>query len=176
MAACHKPKMKENIMLKSILTPALIALSFAGAANAAQPSNDAQLAASAGVAVGQYSASELQLIIEARKDNDASALSYYLSGVNRADHGAGDTSGQMAKLAGVQSGSLTAADLTNLNEARKDNDLNQAAFILSGVGHNAPAAADVVTPGKAQLAAALGLDPAAHTLSQLAALTALAND
>ncbi len=176
MAACHKPKMKENIMLKSILTPALIALSLAGAAHAAQPSNDAQLAASAGVAVGQYSVSELQLIIEARKENDASALSYYLSGVNRADRGNGDSSGQLAKLAGVQSGSLTAAELTNLNEARNENDADQVAFILSGKGREAPAAADVVTPGKAQLAAALGLDPAAYTLSQLAALTALAND
>ena len=42
--------MKENTMFKSILTPALIALSLAGVANAGEVSTDAQLAASAGVA------------------------------------------------------------------------------------------------------------------------------
>lgn len=163
-------------MLKSILTPALIALSLAGAANAAQPSNDAQLAAAAGVAAGQYSASELQLIINARNDNDPAALSYYLSGSNRADKGAGDSSGQLAKLAGVQPGSLSAADLVNLKQARKENDAEQVAYIISGVAHAAPVAADVVTPGKAQLAALVGVNPAAYTLSQLTELVELAND
>ena len=64
--------MKDDEMLKSILTPALIALSFAasGAAYAASPTADAQLAASAGVAAGQYTAAELQSIITARRDND----------------------------------------------------------------------------------------------------------
>ena len=36
-------------MFKYIVTPALIALTLAGAANAASPSSDAQLAAAAGV-------------------------------------------------------------------------------------------------------------------------------
>lgn len=164
-------------MLKSILTPALIALTFAGgAAFAAQPSNDAQLAASAGVAVGQYSASELQLIINARKDNDQSALNYYLSGANRTETGAGDSAGQLAKLAGVQPGNYSASELTNLIDARKNNDYEQVVFITSGVNRSAPAAAEVVTPGEAQLAAVLGVDPAQYTLAQLTALTAAAND
>ena len=68
-------------MLKSILTPALIALTLAGsgAAFAAQPTSDAQLAASAGVAAGQYTAAELQAIIDARRDNDTSALNFPVS-------------------------------------------------------------------------------------------------
>lgn len=165
-------------MLKSILTPALIALTLAGAgtAFAASPSSDAQLAALAGVTVGQYSAAELQSIIDARRDNDTSALNYYLSGANRNGDVQGDTSGQLANLAGVAAGTYSASELALIIEARKDNDADRAAFILSGKNRTVSAEAAAVTPGEAQIASALGLDPAAYTLSELTRLWAAAND
>ena len=163
-------------MLKSILTPALIALTLSSAAFAAQPSSDAQLASSAGVAAGQYSASELQNIIEARKANDQETLNYFLSGANRADRGAGDSAGQLANLAGVQPGTYSASELALIIEARKENDRDRVGYILSGANRTAPAAAEVVTPGETQLAAALGVDAADYTLAQLIALTAADND
>ena len=165
-------------MLKSILTPALIALTLAGsgAAFAASPSSDAQLAASAGVSVGEYTAAELQSIIDARRDNNLSALNYYLSGANRSDNAQGDASGQLANLAGVAPGTYSASELALIIEARKNNDAEQAAFILSGNNRNTAADAAAVTPGEAQIAAALGLDPAQYTLSELTQLWAAAND
>ena len=60
--------------------------------------------------------------------------------------------------------------------ARQENDRDRVAYVLSGANRATPAAADVVTPGEAQLAGALGLDPAQYTLAQLTALTAAAND
>ena len=165
-------------MLKSILTPALIALTLAGAgtAFAATPSSDAQLAALAGVAAGQYSSAELQSIIDARRDNDTSALNFYLSGTNRTSTATGDAAGQLANLAGVAPGTYSASELALIIEARKDNDTDTAAYILSGKNRGVAADAAAVTPGEAQIAAALGLDPAAYTLSDLTRLWAAAND
>lgn len=166
-------------MLKSILTPALIALSLSGAAFAGNntTSNDAQLARSAGVAPGAYSASELVNIIDARNDNDQIRLNYYLSGANRTSASVqGDSSNQLARIVGVQPGAYSAAELTQVIEARKDNDREGVNFILSGSNRATPAAADFVSPGKVQLAAVLGLDPSQYTLAQLAQLTADAND
>lgn len=172
-----QPK-KETNMLKSILTPALIALTLAGsgAAFAASPSADAQLAASAGVAAGQYTPAELQAIIDARRDNDTSALNYYLSGSNRTAPAQTDAAGQLANLAGVAPGTYSASELALIIEARKDNDAEQAAFILSGKNRAASAEASAVTPGEAQIAASLGLDPAQYTLAELTRLWAAAND
>lgn len=170
--------MKEMQMLKSILTPALIALTLAGsgAAFAAQPTSDAQLAASAGVAAGQYTAAELQAIIDARRDNDTSALNYYLSGANRSGAAQSDASGQLANLAGVAPGTYSASELALIIEARKDNDAARVAYILSNTNRSTAAEAAAVTPGEAQIAAALGLDPAQYTLSELTRLWAAAND
>jgi hypothetical protein len=161
-------------MLKSIVTPALIAMTFAGAAFAGSSvSNDAQLALSAGVQPGTYSQAELQNIITARNNNDMSALNFYLSGANRsAETATTDSSGQLAKLAGVAPGTYSASELALIIEARKENDRDRTAFVLSGTNRTTAAAAEVVTPGEAQLAAALGVDPAQYTLAELAALNA----
>ncbi len=165
-------------MLKSILTPALIALTLAGsgAAFAASPTSDAQLAASAGVAAGQYTAAELNAIIDARRDNDLSALNYYLSGTNRSDGAQGDSSGQLANLAGVAPGTFSSSELALIIEAHKDDDADKAAFILSGKNRTISAEAAAVTPGEAQIASVLGLDPAEYTLAELTRLWAAAND
>lgn len=158
-------------MFKSIITPALIALSLAGAASAGQVSNDAQLAGAAGVAAGQYTAAELQLIINARRDNDNTALNYYLSGTNRAET-TGDSSGQLAKLAGVAPGTYSASELQLIINANRENEPDQAAFIISGTNRKAVDAVGTVTAGKAQFAAELGVNAADYTLAQLVALNA----
>lgn len=164
-------------MFKYIVTPALIALTLAGAASAATPSSDYQLAAAAGVPAGQYTAAELQSIIDARRENDLAKLNFFLSGANRAAAEVqGDSAGQLAKIAGVQPGAYSASELQMIIDARKENDRDRVAYVLSGTNRVAPAAAEVVTPGEAQLAASLGVDPAKYTLAELTALTAVAND
>lgn len=162
-------------MLKSILTPALLSLALTGAAfagsNAATPSTDAQAAYSAGVQPGQYTAAELQAISDARSENDAAKLSYYLSGANRAEATAGATIGsaQLASIAGVQPGHYTVAELQQIIDAKKENDAAKLNFILSGANRGGPVGTADVTPGKAQLAAIAGLDPATHTVAELVA-------
>jgi hypothetical protein len=156
-------------MLKSILTPALIALSLAGVANAGEVSSDAQLAGAAGVAANQYTAAELQNIINARRDNNADAVSFYVSHGDRAEAG-GDAGNQLAKLAGVEAGKYSANDLQRIINARVNNNADEVAAIVTGATRSTTDAVGVVTPGKAQLAASLGLNPADYTLAQLTAL------
>lgn len=163
--------MKETKMFKSIITPALIALSLAGAASAGQVSTDAQLAGAAGVAAGQFTSAELQSIIDARRDNDQTALNYYLSGANRSET-KGDSSGQLAKLVGVTPGAFSASELQMILNAQRNNDPEQAAYVISGTNRKAGDTVGTVTAGKAQIAAGLGLNPADYTLAQLAALEA----
>lgn len=162
-------------MLKSILTPALVALSLAGVANAAEPASNSQLAAYAGVADGQYSAAELQSIITAKADGNTSALNYYLSGANRSSENVNDASGQLAAQAGVESGKYTAAELSLILNSSKEYDRDRVAFIVSGDSRATSAAAENVSAGEAQLASALGVNPADYTLAQLIAMTADAN-
>ena len=111
-------------------------------------------------------------IITARPDNDASSLNYFLSGANRTGNVQGDSSGQLAKLAGVAPGTYSASELALIIEANKDNKPKDRAYILSGTNRTASAEASVVTPGEVQLAAVLGVDPAHYTLAQLIRMTA----
>lgn len=160
---------KRPKMLKSILTPALIALSLASAAHAGEVSTDAQLAGAAGVAAGQYTAAELQNIIEARRDNNQNAVNFYVSHGARAEAN-GDAGDQLAKLAGVEAGKYTPNELQRIINAKVNNNREEVAAVLSGATRSSTDAVGVVTPGKAQLAASLGLNPADYTLAQLTAL------
>jgi hypothetical protein len=139
----------------------------AGAATAqAVPAGDAQLAASAGVAVGAYSNAQMVQLIEARRDNDASRVAFILAHgsveASRADFGA------VSPVAG--SAGLSSADLILLDEARRENDAQAVNFILSGADRSTTSEASVVTPGEAQLAAIVGVDPAQYTLIELVAM------
>jgi hypothetical protein len=156
-------------MLKSILTPALIALSLAGVASAGEVSSDAQLAGAAGVAANQYTAAELQNIINARRDNDQTAVNFYISHADRAE-AHGDAGDQLAKLAGVAPGKYSASELQLIINAQAKNDLDDVSAILSGASRVSVDGTGTVSAGKAQLAAALGLNPADYTLAQLTAL------
>ena len=163
--------MKEFIMLKSILTPALIAVSLTGTAFAGQTSTDTQLASAAGVAAGEYTTAELQNIITARRENDATSEKFYLTHTNR-NEAAGDAAGQLAKLAGVAQDKYSANELQRIITAKVNNDQQTVAFVVSGAGRNTTDTLGSVTAGKAQLAGALGLNPADYTIAQLITLDA----
>lgn len=164
-------------MIRTFTASALIlaALSGAAAAASAQPglnAGDVQLALSAGVEPGQYSRAELISIIDARQDGETNKLNYYLSGAN-SDASVdlnSDGLAQLAASAGVEAGRFTANELQTLVEARADGATNAANFILSGTNRAAPNTAEVVTPGEAQLAAAIGVDAAQYTLAELVAM------
>ena len=113
----------------------------------------------------------MQSIINARLENNQTALNYYLSGANRSEN-KGDSSGQLAKLAGVAPGAYSASELQMILNAQRNNEPEQAAYVISGANRKAVDAVGTVTAGKAQIAALLGLNPADYTLAQLVALDA----
>lgn len=160
-------------MFRNLTASALIlaALTGAAAASSAQPglnAGDVQLALSAGVEPGRYTRVELINILEAREQGETTRLNYFLSGANRATEVVGDA--QLAAAAGVAQGDFSASELQRLIRAQEEGDTTEARFILSGESRRAPNPAEVVTPGEAQLAAAIGVDPTQYTLSELVAL------
>lgn len=162
-------------MIRNLSASALIlaALTGAAAASSVQPglnAGDVQLALSAGVEPGRYSRAELINIIDARQDGETTRLNYYLSGANRSSGASADGGAQLAASAGVEPGQFTATELQRLINAKADNDTAEVRFILSGQNRKEANPAEVVTPGEAQLAAAIGVDPAQYTLAELVAL------
>jgi hypothetical protein len=164
-------------MIRNLTASALIlaALTGAAAASSAQPglnAGDVQLALSAGVQPGEYNRAELINIIEARQDGETTRLNYFLSGANRSSTSSANNAGldQLAASAGVEPGQFNANELQRLIQAKADGDTTEVRFILSGANRTAPNPAEVVTPGEAQLAAAIGVDPAQYTLAELVAL------
>lgn len=159
-------------MLKPILTSALVSLALAGTAFAASPSLDPQLAGSAGVAPGEYSAAELQNIIDAKRANDTAQANFFISGTNRSSANASQSTAnaQLALTAGVEPGRYTQAELVQIIDAKRENDTIRLNFYLSGA--NRAEASSGINGGKAQLAAGLGVNPADYSLSELAAMHA----
>ncbi len=161
-------------MIRNLTASALIlaALTGAAVASSAQPglnAGDVQLALSAGVEPGRYSRDELINIIAAREKGETTRLNYFLSGANRAASAkVGDD--QLAASAGVEAGRFTTAELQRLINAKEEGNRAEVNFILSGANRAAANPAEVVTPGEAQLAAAIGVDPADYTLNELIAL------
>ncbi len=165
-------------MKPTLFLSTLAAVAFgAFAANAVSPGLS-QLAVQAGVEPGAYTASELARLIEAKRDNDAELVRFILN------HGAADASdavgtagnAQFEGTLGVEAGRYTTAELVAISNARLENDAEAEAYVRSGANRAAPADASVVTPGEAQIAAGLNLDPARYTLADLAALLPHADD
>lgn len=163
---------------KSILALTVVALTapFAGVAMATTGAD--QLARLAGVPAGEYTAAQLIQLKEARREGDKNAEAFILSqgksSVSRNDTSDGSVSAgavQLALLVGVEPGAYSVNEMIRLKTAIQEGDRNAIAFILSGSNDNS-AKSDIgmVTPGKVQLAASLGLDPAAHTSAELGAL------
>lgn len=152
--------------IKTLTTTIALVLA-AGAASAQSVSSaDIQLAASAGVQPGLYSQAQLIQLVEARRDNDAAAVKFILgqagTAATRADFGA------VSPV--TTTGGLTAIEQVQLNDAIRDNDRATVNYILSGENRKPAESASTVTPGKAQLAALVGVDPAKYTLAQLVAM------
>lgn len=154
-------------MKTTVLAALISALAVPALAN---PGAD-MFARTLGLEPGEYSVSEMLAIQEARRENDASAERFYLSRgksdvVNFAEV-ASPGAAQFALTLGLQPGEYTVAEMMAIREARRENDAAAERFYLSK-GNRAPAnPAETVTPGEAQIAARLGLDPAQHTLSDL---------
>ncbi|MEY4983899.1 MAG: hypothetical protein RIR62_2165 [Pseudomonadota bacterium] len=167
--------------MKTLVTSALILATLSGAALASSATSgvnpgDAQLARIAGVEPGEFSRNELIAIIEAQRENDSSAVNFYLSGANRGSASANDNAGleQLARLAGVEPGLYTANELVTIIDAQREDDTAKVNYYLSGA--NRQGESGLVTPGKAQLAAIAGVNPADYTLAELVAMQPTADD
>lgn len=163
---------------KSILALTVVALTapLAGTAMAGQGAD--QLAKQLGVPAGAYSIAQMIQLKEARREGDKSAEAFILSqggdAVSRSDKSepAAVSPGaeQLARLVGVAPGAYSVNEMIRLQDAINKGDRETIAFILGGSnGGNTGSDIGVVNPAKAQLAASLGLDPAAHTTADLAA-------
>lgn len=138
----------------------------------------AQLAANAGVSPEGFTQAQLIELRQAQLDNDDARVRFILSqagdAMTRSDMGAGVASSdaQLAATAGVEPGVYTTNELKRLIEAKRNNDTQTINFILSGESRADANPASVVTPGQAQMAAVLGVDPSNYTLAELSALFA----
>jgi hypothetical protein len=149
------------------------------AAPALASSGTDQLALSLGVQPGALTASELTQLQSAINDDDRTRIDFILDraagNVGRADtSGAGYVSAgksQIAAQVGVEAATFSTIDLIRLQDALRSGDEDTAAFILNG-SDNGDVATDrgTVTPGKAQLAASLGLNAAEYTTAELSKL------
>ncbi|MFM7336139.1 MAG: hypothetical protein ACKO2N_21610 [Tabrizicola sp.] len=163
---------------KSILALTVVALTapLAGMAVAGQGAE--QLAKQVGVPPGAYSVAQMIQLQDARRDGDKAAEAFILSqgndGVSRSDK-SGDAvpskgAEQLARLVGVTPGTYSVNEMIRLQDAINEGDRQAIAFILGGSnGGNTGNDIGIVTPAKAQMAASLGLDPAAHTTADLVA-------
>lgn len=142
-------------------------------------SGTAQLAAQAGVSANDFTQSQLIQLLDAQRDNDDERVAFILSQagdntVSRSNMGdaAVSTDAQLAAAAGVEPGVYTTNELQRLIEAKRNNENEEAAFILSGQNRADSNASGVVTPGQAQIAAILGVDASEYTLAELTQLYA----
>ena len=163
---------------KSILALTLVALTapIAGTAFAGQGAD--QLAKLVGVPAGAYTVAQMIQLQDAQREGDKAAEAFILGqgndGISRSTmsvDGVGSSGAeQLARLVGVTPGAYSTSEMIRLQEAINENDRAAIAFILGGSdGGNTGSDIGIVTPGKAQLAASLGLDPAAHTTAELVA-------
>lgn len=162
-----------------ILTLSTIALvSALGAGVASANSGIDQLAASVGVSANGFTQAQLIQLKIAQRDNDQQRIDFILSqvrGSNVSVSNKGDVAisqdAQLAANAGVAPGLYTANELQRLIVAKRNNNDEAVNYILSGASREGGEAAGTVSPGKAQLAGALGLNPNDYTLSELVTLS-----
>lgn len=173
----HTDDEKDNTMKTVAFIAVALALS-AGAVSASSVNpGKAQIAAQLGVDATEYTSTELQLIAKARKDKEPLAEQFYLSHTNRTVQ-SGDVGvvtlgkAQVAAQLGLDPAAYTSAELSLISSARERNDVRAEAFYVNHENRVEGAAAGTVTPGQAQLAASLGVNPADYTLAELAVLKA----
>ena len=152
-------------------TLTLAAILFAGAASAASVNaGQAQLAAQLGVSPDQYTLSQLTQLASDRQEEGY--------GLNRNAPGLADTSvsnaynagkAQLAAQLGLNADDYTLSELTKIDAHRTEYGISKTEarapdFTVSAENPN--------NAGKLQLAAQLGVDPSASTLSQLTMIAA----
>lgn len=108
-----------------ILSQAGTGAAVRGGTGTGVASVDAQLAAAAGVEPGRFTINELQLLVEAKRDNDVQMTNFILSGQNRANGKPAAVvspgQAQLAALLGVDATQYTLAELTKLYADQIDN-------------------------------------------------------
>lgn len=163
---------------KSIVALTLVAFTapFAGAAFAGSGSDE--LARQLGVAPGAYTDAQLIQLDAAKRDREFDTYNFILSqgnGVASRGDSAGSATvsvgaAELAKSLGLAPGAYSVSSMIQLQNAIDDRDTQAISFILGGSKDgNSGNDRGVVTPGKADLARALGLDPANYTTSELVA-------
>ena len=171
-------------MRKLTLTIAALATALTAGVVSAQTVNPgvAQLAASVGVSATSFTPAQLIRLEQAQRENDQHAIDFILSqangSVSRSDKGASLSAGdvQLSRIAGVEPGLYSTSELVRLIDAQRDNDSELVRFITSGADRQSADESLVVSPGKAQLAALLGVNPAEYTLAELVQLSSDATD
>ena len=157
----------------------LAVLALTVAAPAFANSGADQLALTLGIQPGVLTANELTQLQAAVNDDDQSRIDFIIARaegrVSRADTSGVGLSNpgkvQIASEVGVDAAAFSTTDLIRLQDALRSGDKETAAFILNG-SDNGGATTDrgVVSPGKAQLAATLGLNAADYTTAELSRL------
>jgi hypothetical protein len=150
-------------------TAALIVMASAGFAQSTNP-GVAQLAAQAGVDADSYSQAQISQLIDARRENDSTTVNAILAqGSSRvtASSASQPSAGaaQMARLAGVEPGQYSTAELSQLIDAQREGDAEAVAYILGHGDRNNNS--NPTNPGRVQLAKLAGVSAASYTLSQL---------
>lgn len=158
-------------MKSAVFSLAVLALGASTlAASAASPAAE-QLAAKLGLNADAYSLQELTVIDAARLEGDTTTANFYVAGKNRAGLPTDVSPGraQLAASLGLDPAKYSQSELEIIDAARHDNDAQTVAFYTAGSNHDTRGGLGEVSPGKAQLAAALGVNPADYTLDQLTA-------
>jgi hypothetical protein len=167
------------------MTHKLIQAAIAAAMLATPALASDQLAAAAGVEPGVYSTAELMQMISALEEGDNTAYRFVRDGgseVVSSQSPFGDAqprNAQLAAAAGVEPGAYSTAELARMIAALEENDSQTFRFVRDGgsevVSSQSPDGIRPANAGKAQLAAALGVDPDDYTIGQLAGMYIDAN-
>lgn len=162
------------------LTLATLALATAfGAGIAAANPGLNQIAGTLGVSANDFTAAQLIQLQDAQRDNDDQRIKFILSQAGQGNvsiSAKGNTAVSqdihLAGLAGVAPGQYTVNELQRLIEARRTNDDTLVNFILSGENRKATNPTGTASVGKAQLAAALGVQASDYSLNELVKIQA----
>lgn len=167
------------MLTKTLITTAFV-LSVSGAFADGVSPGAAMLAQIAGVEPGAYTVADIIRLEDAREETvQAAEVQYILKSVGVARSApwtpaepSGGTN-QLADALGATRGAHSIAEMIIMSDAAEENDTRAYALYASGANRESMND-DVgrVTPAKAQMAAALGVDPAAFSLSELVVLQA----
>ncbi|WP_339108310.1 hypothetical protein [Thioclava sp. GXIMD4216] len=155
--------------LTKFAAAAILGLTASATVAAAAPLNYPMLARN-GVDVTQYSDAEARQINTALRDGDVSTARYYINHEDRAVEHTADVNPGTAQLAaqlGLNPGNYTTAELEKVSTSLRNDNIEAVAFVVKHEDRAVPGAKGVVTPGKAQIAAQLGVNPADYTDAQL---------